>query len=138
MHSFLIDDQAIDERAVLQKCVPITTVAGEPRRLYREHGTGALRANRSEQMFEARPRRATARTSEIIVDDDHVRPTKRLSACLQRILAPTTFGIIGELVLSGLPHINISGARQVISSDLVHRWPFEFEIESARLRCIRR
>jgi hypothetical protein len=104
-------DQAVEQGAELQERMPITTIASKSGGFYREHGAGGASADRGQQSLEPRPCRPAARTPEIIVYDDHLRPPKRPRSRRKGILAATALRIIDELVRCGLPHINIGGAR---------------------------
>src|SRR5271170_2516880 len=109
--SILVYDQAADQSAELQKRMPITAIAGKPRGFYRKNSAGPPSANSGQQSLESGPCNSAARTPEVIVDDDHVRPSQCPRTIRKSILTTTALRIICELVRRGLPHIDVSGAR---------------------------
>src|SRR5271157_1268000 len=83
----LINDQAADQSAELQKGVPIAPVAGQSRGLEGEDRACIAAADPHEQALEAGARRPTSRAAEIVVDDNDVLPAEVAGACRQRVLA---------------------------------------------------
>src|SRR5271166_144667 len=65
----LVDEDGADQSTELYQRVPVASVAGETRSLDREHGADTTVADRGQQPFEARTGDASARSSEIVVDD---------------------------------------------------------------------
>ena len=92
----LIDDQRADETAELQQRVPVATVAGEPRRLDRDHGADAPLADGGQQLLEAGPRDAAAGAAEIVVDDVDIAPAELPRAIGKTVLAALAFQIVGR------------------------------------------
>ena len=64
----LVGDQRADQTAELEQRVPVAAVAGQPRRLDRDHGADPALADRGQQLLEAGPRDARTRAAEIVVD----------------------------------------------------------------------
>src|SRR5271165_4168255 len=119
--SVLIDDQAADQGAELQKGVPIAPVAGQARGLESEDRACIAAADSNEQALEAWARCPAPRAAEIVVDDNNVLPAELAGPCRQRVLASSALRIVQELIHAGLPHIDVGAARQMIPGDLTHR-----------------
>ena len=94
----LINDERADQPAELDQRVPISTVAGEPRCLNREHGTHMALTNGGEQTLEPRAAHARTRPAQVMVDDDHIRPAQMPGPLLQGILASPALGVVQQLV----------------------------------------
>lgn len=104
--AILIDDQRIDQTAELEERVPISSVAGEPRCLDRNHGAHASLANCSQQLLEAWPCDPRAGAAEIIIDYLDGAPSESASTIGERILASTALMIVVDLIGRRLAHIN--------------------------------
>src|ERR1700722_13113981 len=72
----LVDEDGAGQSTELYQRVPVASVAGETRSLDREHGADTTVADCGQQPFEARTGDASARSSEIVVDDFDSRPAK--------------------------------------------------------------
>ncbi len=97
MHAILVNNQTIDQGAIFQKRVPITTIAGQARSLYREHCTGGAGTDRGQQIVKAGTCRPARRVAEVLVNNNHILPTQRLRAILEAILTAPTLRIVDEL-----------------------------------------
>src|SRR5215831_111345 len=103
--------------------VPIAPVAGQPRRLDRQHCTGRAGADRHEQTLEAGTRLTITRPAEIIVDNNDVLPAECARPCRQAVLSTAALGVVEQLIRLRLPDIDISVAREVLRRNLIHCWP---------------
>src|SRR6266404_1970190 len=110
----LVDDQAVHEGAEFQERVPIAPVAGQPRRLDRQHGAGRAGADRREQTLEAGTELTTARPTEIIVDDNDVLPAEHARSRHQGVLPTSALGVVEQLIRRRLPYVDVSVARQML------------------------
>ena len=73
----LVDDQAVHKGAEFQQRVPVATVAGQARRLDRQHRTSATGTDRRDETFKAGSQLTAPRPAEIIVDNNDVLPAER-------------------------------------------------------------
>ena len=96
--SILVDDDRADESTELNQCVPIATVACEPRRLDREYSADATLTNRSQQALEPGSADPTARATQIIVNDLDRRPTELPRAVSEPVLPSPAFVIVHKLI----------------------------------------
>src|SRR5215471_5268704 len=119
----LVDDQAVHEGAEFQQRVPISPVAGQPRRLDRQYRAGRAGADRREQTLETGTQLTTARPAKIIVNDNDVLPAERVRTRHQGVLSASALGVVEQLIRRRLPDVDISLARQVLRRNLIHRWP---------------
>jgi hypothetical protein len=101
VYSVLIDDQAADQGAELQKGVPIAAVAGQARRLESEDRACIAAANPNEQALEAWARYPAPRAAEIVVNHNHLLPTQIAGARRQRVLASSALRVVQELIHAG-------------------------------------
>src|SRR5262245_30277228 len=115
--------------------MPIAAIAGYARRLDSQHGASATGTNCSQQTLKSGAGRAATRAAKVVVDDDHILPTKRPGAGCESVLTSAAFGVVDELVRGRLSHVEKGAARQVIRRDLVHHHP-PLALLRAR-RCIR-
>src|SRR5271157_4321650 len=67
--SILVDEDGADQSTELYQCVPVAAVAGEAGSLDRENGADTTFTDCGQQPLEARTGDASARSSEIVVDD---------------------------------------------------------------------
>src|SRR5271166_5182355 len=118
----LVDEDGADQSTELYQRVPVASVAGETRSLDREHGADTTVADRGQQPFEARTGDASARSSEIVVDDFDSRPAKLPGAIGKPILPALALEVVHELIRGRLTDIDASDALQMLDSDLAHGW----------------
>src|SRR6516164_2368032 len=118
--SVLVDEDRADQSTELDQCVPVTSVAGETRSLDRKHRADATVTDCGQQPLEAWTGDASARPSEIVVDDLDGRPTKPLGAVGKPILPSLAFKIVHQLIRGRLTDINASDALEMLDSDLAH------------------
>lgn len=121
--SVLVDDDCADQSTELDQCMPVATVAGEPRGLDREYGADRAGADSGQQPLEPGTDNATTRASEIIVDDLDRAPAELLGAIGEPVLPTAALVIVGELVCGRLPDVDEGATRQVLGRDLTHDRP---------------
>src|SRR5258708_11278636 len=121
--SVLVDENGSDQSTELDQRMPIATIAGEARRLDRDHGPDAALADRSQQALEAWTADATARATEIIIDHLDADPTELARAIHKPILPALALLIVQELVGRRLADVDDGTAREMFSGDLAHRRP---------------
>src|SRR6516164_612589 len=117
----LVDDNRANQTTKLDQRVPVAPVAGQARRLDREHSTDATLADRREQPLKARTADAGTRAAKIVIDYCHIRPAESASPFGEVILTPPALMIVGKLVGGGLPDVDEGATRQMLRRDL-HRW----------------
>src|SRR5262249_43846199 len=103
--------------------MPIAPVAGQPRRLDRQHRTGRAGADRREQTLETGSQLTTARPAEILVDDNGVLPAESARPFHQGVLPTAALGVVEQLIRRRLPDVDVSVARQVLRGNLIHCRP---------------
>src|SRR3979490_3182767 len=103
--------------------MPVAAIAGQPRRLDREHRADRPVADRCKQPLEAGTRDAAAGPAEVVVDDFDVAPAKLLGAIDEAVLAPSALMIMRELVCCRLPGVHGGVAGEMLSRDLGHHRP---------------
>ena len=116
----LVDDQRADETAELQQRVPVAAVAGEPRRLDRDHGADASLADGGQQLLEAGPRDAAAGAAEIVIDDGDIAPAELPRAIGKTVLAALALQIVGDLIGGRLTDVDDGLTGEVLRRDLAH------------------
>jgi hypothetical protein len=119
----LVNEERADQPAELDQRVPIATVAGEPRRLDREHGTHMTLTNGGEQTLEPWAAHPGAGPAQIMVDDDHIGPAQLAGPLLQSILAAPALGVVQQLVGGRLSGVDIGAACEMVRRDLGHHPP---------------
>ena len=101
-----------DQSTELDQRMPVAAVAGEPRRLDREHGADAAVADRRQQPLEAGTRDAAARAAEIVVDDLDRAPAELPGAIGEPVLPTPALVIVRELIGRRLPDVDEGAARR--------------------------
>ena len=109
-----------DQSTELYQGVPVAAVAGETGSLDRKHHTDAAVTDCSQQPLEARTGDASARSSEIVVDDFDSRPAKLPGAIGKPVLPALALEVVHELIRGRLTDIDVSDALQMLDSDLAH------------------
>ena len=110
--SVLVDDDGADQSTELDQRMPVAAVAGETRRLDREHSADAAVADRCQQPLEAGTGDAAARAAEIVVDDLDSGPAELLGAIGEPVLAPPALMIVHELIGRRLTDVDAGAAAQ--------------------------
>ena len=100
--------------------MPVSIVAGQARSLQGEHGPSYTLTDRCQQTTESGPFvRSTARSSQIVINDNNFGKTQLLRSICQSILPLFAFHMVANLVRRGLPHIDISSTFQMMSANLL-------------------
>jgi hypothetical protein len=79
--------------------VPVAAVAGQTRSFDRKHRADATVTDCGQQPLEAWTSDASARSSEIVVDDLDGRPTKLLGAVGKPVLPSLALEVVHELIV---------------------------------------
>ena len=87
--SVLVDDDGADQSTELYQRVPVTAIAGQPRRLDREHGPHAPMADRGQQALEAGASGTAAGAAKIIVNDLDRGPAE-LAGAIDKTILPAS------------------------------------------------
>ena len=96
--SVLVDEDRADQSTELYQRVPVAAVAGEARSLDGKHHTDATVTDCGQQPLEARTDDASARSSEIVVDDFDSRPAKLPGAIGKPVLPALALEVVHELI----------------------------------------
>src|SRR3984893_11130688 len=122
--SVLVHDDGPNQSTEFDQCVPVATVACEPRRLDCEHATDAAFTDPRQQALEARPVAAATRATQIIVDDLDSGPAELPGAIGEPVLTVPALLVVQELIGCRLTDIDARASGQMLSRDLGHwRWP---------------
>jgi len=97
--SVLVDEDRADQSTELYQRVPVAAVAGEARSLDGKHHTDATVTDCGQQPLEVRTDDASARSSEIVVDDFDSRPAKLPGAIGKPVLPALALEVVHELIL---------------------------------------
>ena len=119
----LVDDQCADETAELQQRVPVPAVAGEPRRLDRDHGTNAtshIAASSFSKPGRAMPPPERPRSSSMTATS--LQPSCARSIG-EAVLAALALKIVGDLIGGRLANIDDGLTGEVFRGDLAHVLP---------------
>jgi hypothetical protein len=101
--------------------VPIPTIASQAGGFDRQHRARAAIANRDKQSFKTLPCDTSAGATEVVVDDNHILPSKSFCSPLQRILATTALRVMRQLIRCRLSDIYIGVPQEMFRGDLIHR-----------------
>jgi hypothetical protein len=121
--SVLVYDDGPDQSTELDQRMPVAAVAGEPGGFDREYGSDAPLADRCQQPLEARPSNATARATEIIIDDLDLGPAELLGAIGEPVLPPLALLVVQELIGRRLADVDEGAAREMVNRDFGRRRP---------------
>src|SRR6516225_11134040 len=121
--SILVDDDRADESTELNQCVPIATVAREPRRLDREYSADATLTNRGQQALEPGSADPTARATQIIVNDLDRRPTELPGAVGESVLPLPALVVVRKLIGGRQTDVDVRATGKMLSGDLRHWRP---------------
>src|SRR5580700_1762042 len=100
--------------------MPVSIVACQARSLEGEHGPSYTPTDRCQQTTESGPfLRSTARSSQIIINDNNFGEAQLFRSICQSVLALFAFHMVANLVRRGLPHIDISSPFQMMAANLL-------------------
>ena len=119
----LVGDQRPDEAAELQQRVPVSSVAGQARRLDRHHRADPAVADRRQKLLKPGAADAGARTAEIVINDTDVGPAKLSGSLDQSILPSTALDVVVHLVDRRLADVDNRLPGEMISLDPAHGAP---------------
>src|SRR3984893_15393038 len=118
--SVLVHDDGPNQSTEFDQCVPVATVACEPRRLDCEHATDAAFTDPRQQALEARPVAAATRATQIIVDELDSGPAELPGAIGEPVLTVPALLVVQELIGCRLTDIDARASGQMLSRDLGH------------------
>jgi len=102
--------------------MPVSPISGQTRCFNAINRANLAGTDESDEPFEARTLDASrARTPKIVVDHRHRREACGLGSGGKLVLASLTFQIAHDLRHGRLPHIDNSGAAQMVRRDLAHQ-----------------
>lgn len=122
IQSFAIGDEDTEQRAQVEKLMPVPVIAGEPRSVKTDDQTGMTQSDLGDQLLEAQPlSTGGSRFAEIVVDHAYTLswPAERYGAIHEPILQFRTFLMMPHLTDRGLTDVNIRrlaamGIRQML------------------------
>ena len=121
VHTVLVEDQRLGERADLEQPMPVGRVARQSRDLQAEHHARATHADLGDELLETLSVRRRTRLAKVGVDDDDavVGPSQRRRALPQRVLALRALCVLDDLPQRRLPHVEVRVALEVAGGDLL-------------------
>jgi hypothetical protein len=117
-----VDDEGVHQAAEVQELIPVAIVAGQVRDFESHHGPGAAQTDFSHEPLKARATGGTrARLAKVVINDHDLAPAHRAGVIGQVVLPAAAFGVMANLIESGLPDVNEGGPGEMLRTNLFTR-----------------